>query len=58
MLLLNWENISTRNNLSLTPAVRKTRSEEATEIQSEQALQTLEKMRQASDVPLDGQFGK
>ena len=57
-LLLNWENISTRNNLSLTSAVRKTRSEEATEIQSEQALQTLEKMRQVSDVPLDGQFGK
>ena len=37
MLLLNWENISTRNILSLTPAVRITRSEEATEIQSEQA---------------------
>ena len=42
-LLLSWENISTRNNLNLTSAVRKPRSDEAAEIQSEQALQTSRK---------------
>ena len=58
-LLLSWENLSTRNQTSLTPAVRTPRSDEAAENQSEQALQVLQKkMRQASDASLDRKFGK
>ena len=58
-LLLSWENLSSRNQTSLTPAVRTPRSDEAAENQSEQALQVLQKkMRQASDASLDRKFGK